>query len=61
MPALRRYFSAQIGKGQPEPHDAVHLENYSGNKGLGTSHIVYVNVRGQILRVSLGFRPGCQR
>lgn len=43
-----------------EPHDAVHAANYSGNKGLGTSHIVYCNVRGKIIRVSKVLRcRGC--
>ncbi|CAB1113471.1 unnamed protein product [Ectocarpus sp. CCAP 1310/34] len=42
---------AKVGKGQPEPHAPVHQANYSGNKGLGTSHIVYCNVRGKPIRV----------
>jgi len=42
----------QVGKGEEEPRAAVHAQNSSGNKGLGTSHIVYVNIRGKILRVS---------
>ena len=31
----------QVGKGQEEPHDAVHDAHHSRNKGLGYSHIVY--------------------
>ncbi|CAN0000888.1 unnamed protein product [Ectocarpus sp. 4 AP-2014] len=41
----------RVGKGQSEPHDPVHADNYAGNKGLGISHIVYCNVRGKILRI----------
>ncbi|CAM9611339.1 unnamed protein product [Laminaria digitata] len=42
---------SRVGKGQKEPHDAVHAAHHSRNKGLGYSHIVYCNFRGKIIRV----------
>ncbi|CAM9325512.1 unnamed protein product [Ectocarpus sp. 13 AM-2016] len=37
--------------GRPKVRRAVHGQHYSHNKGLGYSHIVYVNARGKPIRV----------